>query len=194
MQAFSLTDEDWGKEKEKILNIPNAITLLRVVFTMFYVASYWRGKSLYSFIFLSLAALTDLLDGWSARKLHQCTKFGRIFDAVADRLVLLAILGNIIKVAQPEKKEYFLIFCILCLEVGIIFLLHFSCKISANLSVYRVYGKLRQFGHLVAGFLIVLRWLNLHVVIIIFCCSLLAVYGALMQYITAPWARCFLKK
>lgn len=196
MQAFKLTNEVCkGQEKEKILNVPNTVTFFRVIFTCLYVVSYWREQNVYAFVYLALAAFTDLLDGWLARKLCQCSEFGRIFDAVADRLVLLAILGNIVKVAQPEKKEYFLIFCILCLEAGVMFLLHFTRKKTKDLSLYRPYGKLRQFGHLAAGCLIILGWPDLHMIAVaIFCCSLLAIYGALMQYIMAPWARCFLKK
>lgn len=196
MQAFRLTNEVYKEqEKEKILNIPNTVTFFRVLFACLYVVSYWREENVYAFVCLALAAFTDLLDGWLARKLCQCTEFGCIFDAMADRLVLLAILGNIVKITQPEKREYFLILCILSLEVGIIFLLYFTRKKTEDMSIYRPYGKLRQFGHLAAGCLIVLRLLDLHVVvIIIFCCSLLAVYGALMQYIMAPWARCFLKR
>lgn len=42
---------------------------------------------------LLTAALTDVLDGWLARRLHQATAFGAAFDSLADKALTLSVIG-----------------------------------------------------------------------------------------------------
>ncbi|MBW2997062.1 CDP-alcohol phosphatidyltransferase family protein [Candidatus Woesearchaeota archaeon] len=70
--------------KEKIINIPNAITFLRLlllpaVLILFHREFWVAAAALYIILMLS-----DALDGFAARKLKQETYFGRCFDTVAD--------------------------------------------------------------------------------------------------------------
>src|SRR5690554_3009410 len=76
-------------------NIPNLLTSFRIVLipvllVVFYLplehAHFWAAA-----IFV-LAAITDALDGWVARKLNQMTKFGAFFDPVADKIMVAAAL------------------------------------------------------------------------------------------------------
>ncbi len=77
------------------MNIPNLITVLRVVLIpifilLFYMPfswSYWAASAVFGF-----AALTDWLDGYLARKLEQSTPFGAFLDPVADKLMVAVAL------------------------------------------------------------------------------------------------------
>jgi CDP-diacylglycerol--glycerol-3-phosphate 3-phosphatidyltransferase/cardiolipin synthase len=77
------------------LNIPNILTLLRIalipVFVgLFYLPMPWAYKA--CAIVFAIAALTDLLDGWLARKLEQVSPLGAFLDPVADKLMVAAAL------------------------------------------------------------------------------------------------------
>ncbi|MGB5964827.1 MAG: CDP-alcohol phosphatidyltransferase family protein, partial [Sulfurimonadaceae bacterium] len=58
------------------MTIPNILSLSRIAMAPFLlVASYYGSENLF-FIFFTLMLISDVLDGYIARKLHQCTKIG----------------------------------------------------------------------------------------------------------------------
>jgi len=77
------------------MNIPNSLTILRIilipVFTVFLLLRIPYGDYLAALIFI-IAALTDSLDGYLARKWKQITKLGIILDPIADKLLITAAL------------------------------------------------------------------------------------------------------
>ncbi len=76
-------------------NIPNVLTVFRVllipVFVIIYCLPVSWANSISCLIF-TLAALTDWLDGFLARKLKQTTRLGAFLDPVADKLIVVAAL------------------------------------------------------------------------------------------------------
>lgn len=77
------------------LNIPNLLTLLRIllipVLFVVYVLDVKWSNQLATVIFV-IAAITDWLDGFLARKLNQYTPFGAFLDPVADKLIVATAL------------------------------------------------------------------------------------------------------
>jgi cardiolipin synthase len=77
------------------LSLPNALTLARVaavpaLVAAFYLpapASHWAGLAIFV-----LAAATDWLDGFLARRWNQGSDFGRVLDPIADKLLVAAAL------------------------------------------------------------------------------------------------------
>lgn len=81
--------------RKSLLNIPTILTLARIALIpafvgVFYLHSWW-GNAVAAGIFL-IAALTDYLDGWLARRWNQSTRFGAFLDPVADKLMVAAAL------------------------------------------------------------------------------------------------------
>lgn len=77
------------------MNIPNSLTLLRiflipVFIVVFYLPFKWHHQ-VAAFLF-TLAAVTDLLDGYLARRLGQISKLGAFLDPVADKLMVAIVL------------------------------------------------------------------------------------------------------
>ncbi|MFQ5519734.1 MAG: CDP-diacylglycerol--glycerol-3-phosphate 3-phosphatidyltransferase [Mariprofundus sp.] len=75
--------------------ISNQLTISRVIIIPVFIGAYYLagiwGHLLAALLFL-LAAITDWLDGYLARKRHEVTPFGRFLDPVADKLLVAAAL------------------------------------------------------------------------------------------------------
>lgn len=76
-------------------NIPNALTGLRIVLIpvlvlLFYLPQQW--SYLTAAVVFGIAAITDWLDGYLARKLNQSTPFGAFLDPVADKVMVAVAL------------------------------------------------------------------------------------------------------
>ena len=71
-----------------ILTAPNQLTLLRMVFIPFIVMRLIDRDYKQALVLLVIAGLTDLLDGFLARRLHQQTRIGQYLDPIADKLLL----------------------------------------------------------------------------------------------------------
>ncbi|MEI8292524.1 MAG: CDP-diacylglycerol--glycerol-3-phosphate 3-phosphatidyltransferase [bacterium] len=72
------------------MNLPNRLTLARIVFTALFVLCFsadfpFRFTS--AFLLFALAALTDLLDGLIARRWNLITDFGKLMDPLADKIL-----------------------------------------------------------------------------------------------------------
>jgi CDP-diacylglycerol--glycerol-3-phosphate 3-phosphatidyltransferase len=76
-------------EKEKIINVPNFITLWRIPLVLISIYYLFSNNLILATLFFVLAGLTDLLDGFFARKFDQVTHFGEWFDVIADRVFVL---------------------------------------------------------------------------------------------------------
>lgn len=74
------------------LNVPNALTVLRIVLAPVFLALYVSGARLPALWVFALAAATDVLDGLAARLLRQQTRLGAFLDPVADKLLAASAL------------------------------------------------------------------------------------------------------
>jgi CDP-diacylglycerol---glycerol-3-phosphate 3-phosphatidyltransferase len=93
-----------GPPRERFWNLPNSITLLRCgalpVLLMLPLTPDRGGSRLVAWCFI-VAALTDLLDGWLARRGKQVTSIGKLLDPLADKLlastalIVLLAMGRI---------------------------------------------------------------------------------------------------
>lgn len=92
-----------ASEVDRILTVPNLITLVRLACLPVFV---WlllgRESSLAAGALLGALGATDWVDGWYARRFHQVSSFGKIFDPVVDRLLFFtSIVAIIIAGAAP---------------------------------------------------------------------------------------------
>lgn len=72
------------------LNLPNSLTVSRLVLTAVFVVGFMQGSqmghgvALFAFI---IAAITDFLDGYFARKMGLVTSLGKLLDPIADKIL-----------------------------------------------------------------------------------------------------------
>lgn len=72
-----------------VFNIPNTLTLARIVIIPVFITSIIYSEYRYSLCLFLLAALTDMLDGLFARLTNQKTSLGTFLDPLADKFILV---------------------------------------------------------------------------------------------------------
>ncbi len=89
-----------AKVGSAIFNLPNQLTMLRLIVSVALFCLICYGQFVLAFIFFVVGAGTDWLDGYFARKYGQVTVLGRILDPFADKVI---ICGTFILLASiPE--------------------------------------------------------------------------------------------
>ena len=138
------------------LNIPNVITLLRIVTIPFIVGVFYFPDDLISFsaknvtattIFI-FAAVTDWLDGYLARRLNQMSAFGAFLDPVADKLF---VVGALVILLFLGRVDPLVALIIIGREIAISALREWMAKVGQARSVAVAYiGKLKTVFQMVA--------------------------------------------
>lgn len=80
------------------MNIPNLLTTLRFFMIPCYIAVFCtEGEyKLFSAIIFILASVTDVLDGYIARKYNLTTKWGQLMDPLADKLMQITVIVSML--------------------------------------------------------------------------------------------------
>ncbi len=99
-------------KEEIILNVPNSITLLRLVLMFIFVYMLFMNFPRRSLLIVfAIAAVSDWFDGFFARKLNQKTKIGARMDQVIDRVftggIVLSLIIYIIISSKAPAQELF---------------------------------------------------------------------------------------
>lgn len=82
-----------NKERQDNMNLPNKLTVARVIAVPFFVVAYILGFKWLAGFWIALilfigASFTDMLDGKIARKRNLVTNFGKIMDPLADKILV----------------------------------------------------------------------------------------------------------
>ena len=77
-------------------HIPNILTMLRFVLIPFILYFLSIDNYILTFVFLTLSGITDVLDGFIARKFNFITDFGKLIDPLADKATQLLTLGALV--------------------------------------------------------------------------------------------------
>lgn len=86
------------------MNLPNKLTMLRIILVPFFVLFMTVGKSptavLIALVIFTAASLTDMLDGKIARKYNLVTNFGKFMDPLADKLLVCSAMICLIELGR----------------------------------------------------------------------------------------------
>ncbi len=143
-------------DREKRLNIPNQLTLLRillvpVIVVVFYLPLSWASRL--SALVFAVAALTDWLDGYLARRWGQTSPFGAFLDPVADKIMVAVALILLLQ-ADPNVWLTLPIIIIIGREITISALREWMAELGSRTTVAVSFiGKLKtaaQMGSIIA--------------------------------------------
>lgn len=83
-----------------MLNLPNLITLFRILLVPLLVVALltkFEGKEYVALGLFLLAAATDVLDGWLARRQRKITRLGKLLDPAADKILMSAAFISLVE-------------------------------------------------------------------------------------------------
>lgn len=115
------------------MNLPNILTLIRFIMVPFLGYYLYLENYKLSMIIFLLAGLTDILDGYIARKYNMVTKWGKFADPLADKLIQTMVLAMLtINEVIPSPLLIVLVTKELLLGVGAIILYKKDIVLSSN--------------------------------------------------------------
>lgn len=94
----------------KVKYIPNIITLTRIIGSIYIILL--KPLSIMFFIIYSLCVISDILDGYIARKTNTYTKFGELLDSFADAIFFIIVL---VKFLLFERLENYIIYWLIAI-------------------------------------------------------------------------------
>ena len=125
-----------------VWTIPNVLTMIRIILIPVFVVLFFQGHKMAALAVFCAASLTDMLDGYLARKLNQITDFGKLFDPLADKLMVITAM-----VCQTFWGPLPLVAVIIVAAKELVMVLGGMFMLSKNVVVYSNYfGKAAQVG------------------------------------------------
>ena len=100
--------------KARIWMVPNQITLLRLGFLPFFLILVLYEEFHWALLVLVFVALTDTIDGYLARRLHQRSALGAYLDPIADKLLLSS---SFVVLAMGKKIGWWLTMMVLSRDI-----------------------------------------------------------------------------
>lgn len=79
-------------------HIPNILTIFRFLFIPIILYFIFTGNYILGFIFFTISGITDILDGFIARKFNLISNFGKLMDPLADKLTQISVLAALVAV------------------------------------------------------------------------------------------------
>lgn len=76
-------------------NVPNILTIIRFLLIPFIIFYIFTGNYILAFVFFTISGLTDIADGFIARKFNFVSNFGKLMDPLADKLTQITTLGSL---------------------------------------------------------------------------------------------------
>ena len=139
-----------------LFNIPNLVTLSRIILIpliigLYYLPDDWaseHARNLSATVIFILAAATDWLDGYLARRLNQLSAFGAFLDPVADKLI---VAGALIILVYLQRVDMLVALIIIGREIAISALREWMAKVGQAKSVAVAFiGKLKTVSQMIA--------------------------------------------
>ena len=183
------------------LNIPNSLTLLRIILipvfiVFFYLETRW-SNSVAALIFL-LAAITDFLDGYLARKLNQLSAFGAFLDPVADKLIVAVALVLLVDQNPTPYASIWMSLAAMTIigrEITISALREWMAEIGARKSIaVSIIGKVKTTAQMSAILLLIygdpiFSLSSIEIGFVLLYLSVILTLWSMVDYLLAAWPK-----
>ncbi|OEY87078.1 CDP-diacylglycerol--glycerol-3-phosphate 3-phosphatidyltransferase [Wolbachia pipientis] len=139
-------------------NLPNLLTISRVLAIPVIVLSFYiqnRYANLITILTFTFACITDFFDGYLARMWKVQSRFGKLLDPIADKLI---VVSTIIMLIYKHKVDDFTVIpsiIIICREILVSGLREFLITVNVSLPVSKV-GKIKTFFQMIAVIALIL--------------------------------------
>ena len=213
-----MTESTTTAQTTSIFNLPNNLTIARILMIPLFVAiAYWPpalgigmpmisdnaianlgmnieafSDSLFRHLLLTLlfilAAITDWVDGYLARKMNITSAFGRFLDPVADKLMVAAALIILVQ-WHPNIIMSIAAIVIISREIAVSALREWMAELGNRTSVAVSYvGKLKTAFQMIAITVLLLNWESLEIIgYILMIAAVILTLWSMMIYMKAAW-------
>ncbi|WP_230660798.1 CDP-diacylglycerol--glycerol-3-phosphate 3-phosphatidyltransferase [Psychrobacter sp. I-STPA10] len=203
---------------KSVFNLPNNLTIARIVMIPLFVAiAYWPpalgigepmisnnaianiGMNMNAFsdsflrhilltLLFVLAAITDWLDGYLARRMNITSAFGRFLDPVADKLMVAAALIVLVQ-WHPNIIMAIAAIVIISREIAVSALREWMAELGNRTSVAVSYvGKLKTTFQMIAIIVLLLNWQALEIVgYVLMVAAVILTLWSMMIYLRVAW-------
>ena len=179
------------------MNLPNILTLFRIglipVFVVIFYLPFDWSNQVACLVFV-IAAITDLLDGFLARKLQQTSKLGAFLDPVADKLMVAVALVLLVE-RNPGILLTLPAAVIIGREIAVSALREWMAELGARSKVaVSVYGKIKTIAQMTALPLLIyhepLYNIPIHTLglVLLYIAALLTLVS-MSQYLSSAWPK-----
>ncbi len=103
-----MTSQIWNTSN--VLSMSRAVLTLPIIYTL-HMAQTDPDYYYYSFFLIFIAGITDLLDGYFARKLNQVTELGKVIDPIADKIISSVVMLYL-AITRPDFPRMLLTFAL----------------------------------------------------------------------------------
>ena len=91
---------------DRLLNVPNVLTIVRIPLTVILCAFIEHRQWPAALVTFAIAAVTDWIDGWWARKYAQLSTFGRVFDPLTDKILIGSAFIFLVPVPESAMQSW----------------------------------------------------------------------------------------
>ena len=177
-------------------NIPNILTILRFIFIPIILYFIFTGNYILGIVFFTISGVTDVLDGFIARKFNLISNFGKLMDPLADKLTQICILASLVKV---DIIPFWILVIVILKEF--IMVIGASFLYGKDVVVYsKWYGKLATIlFYLAIVISLITKQLNLtgfwnNFDLVIYCIALVCTVFSLIMYVKCLYQGGFIDK
>ena len=166
-------------------HVPNILTIIRFLLIPFIIFYIFMGNYILAFAFFTISGITDIADGFIARKFNLISNFGKLMDPLADKLTQISTLTSLV---LTNIIPIWILIIVLLKEF--IMIVGASFLYGKDVVVYsRWYGKLATvlfyvaivFSLLTKQFALTGIWNQLD--FILYCLALITTVFALIMYV-----------
>ncbi len=156
-----------------VKQIPNLLSVFRVLDLVIVIIFLEYSMNLWAFIFFCLGILSDILDGYIARKNKSVTRLGSILDPLADKVLVIGVLIALIRIMDVP---YWMVIVIVFREFAVTGLRIVAATenivISAN-----IWGKLKTASQFIALSFLILGYRQIGVYVLLLAVIMTVVSG-----------------
>ena len=128
-----------SSNRNQILNIPNLLSLFRLLLIPVMVSLYFKARTAAALVVFGVSALSDIADGLIARRFNMVTDLGKMLDPLADKLTQGAAL---VCVARSHPQLFFLLGFMAMKELAQAYIGGRIVKKTGHVFTSRWFGKL----------------------------------------------------
>lgn len=177
-------------------HIPNILTIIRFFLIPFIVFYIFTNQFILAFVFFTISGITDVADGFIARKFNLVSNFGKLMDPLADKLTQISTLASLVFV---NIIPIWILIIVLIKEF--IMIVGASFLYGKDVVVYsKWYGKLATVLFYVAIVCsLILKQFNIegfwqHLDLILYSTALITTIFALVMYVKSLYNNGFIDK